>query len=78
MGSGFTFEPIRPEYLSIVLACIYTSKTPDQLDNAVRQGHLRYRRAKDKTKSFARADLDEYMSAESILKAPKPKKEPKS
>lgn len=71
MGSGFTFEPIRPEYLSIVLACIYTSKTPDQLEHAVNKGHLRYRLAKDGSKSYARVDLDEYMSAESILKPPK-------
>jgi hypothetical protein len=57
----YTVEPVKQKYLNIVLACLYTGKTPDQLEYAVRKGFLRVCVAKDKSRSFLQKDLDEYM-----------------
>jgi hypothetical protein len=66
MGKGsmiFGVKPIRQQYVNPIGACFYTRKTPDQLDHAVRKGHLRYALAKDGTRSFCIDDLDEFMDA---------------
>lgn len=53
---------IKQRYVTMMGACMYTSKTPDQLDHAVRKGHLRVLIALDGTKSFEVCDLDAFMT----------------
>lgn len=60
----FGVEPIKQKYVNSIGACFYTGKTPDQLEYAVKKGHLRIRIAKDGSKSFSVDDLDEYMDAD--------------
>lgn len=53
--------PMRQRFFDVVRACVYTSKTPDQLKHAERKGLLKVRIAKDGSKSYAIEDLDDYM-----------------
>lgn len=60
----FGVQIIRQRYVNSMGAALYTGKTPDQLDYAVRKGFLRVRVAKDGSKSFSVDDLEEFMNGD--------------
>jgi len=59
----FGVQPLQQRYVSLMGACLYTGKTTDQLNHAVKKGHLRTILAKDGTRSFSVEDLDEFMGS---------------
>lgn len=53
--------PHSPQYLTLVGACIYTSKSLEEIEQAIQEGFLKWCIARDGSKSLRVDDLDEYM-----------------
>lgn len=68
MTKVFGVNTVNQRYVSLMGACMYTGKTPDQLSHAVRKGLLKQLIARDGSKSFEIVDLDGFMTGSEMPK----------
>lgn len=60
--------PHSPQYLTLVGACIYTSKSLEEIEQALQEGFLKWCIARDGSKSLKTQHIDEYMQGGGLAK----------